>query len=523
MSIASWNLLGLTDAAGALSLIVKVTLVLGVAYVAAALLRSRTAAARHFVWLLALGSVLALPLLARTPRIAVETPYWPAVASAVPAARPALKAARGAFVSVNDIDVAVPARTPAAERPARAELARWIPVLWLAGLLFVLGWQALGHLGLWRLSRASSEVTDPRWQWILGHCARQVGVSRTVELRKSAAVGSPLLCGVFQPKVVLPVDAEEWAEDLRRAVALHELAHVARRDALAQRIAGVACAVFWFHPGVWLAARRMRAESERACDDRVLGLGFPAADYAAHLLDVMKSSRALRLSGAVAIGMANRSTLEGRLLALFEKRSRGVLTRRARIVAAGAFALLLFAVAGIRPVARASASGTPAAAPKSSDALALNREQEDEQEGTPYSGTFEMGPGGTLVLRLDAGAGIVVRGWDQRRVQIDGRVGGVDGRRVAVNMTREGDQVSLVVRPKIATSNHFSSSNHFEIHVPRRVDIELRSAGGDLTVEGVQGTIRGATSGGALPVWRVRGGAQLSTGGGEIHVSDSRT
>ena len=36
------------------------------------------------------------------------------------------------------------------------------------------------------------------------------------------------------PVVVLPASADEWTEDRRRAVLLHELSHVAQRDCLAQ-------------------------------------------------------------------------------------------------------------------------------------------------------------------------------------------------------------------------------------------------------------------------------------------------
>jgi hypothetical protein len=93
---------------------------------------------------------------------------------------------------------------------------------------------------------------------------------------------------------VLPASADEWGDDRRRAVLLHELAHVARRDCLVQRIAACACAFYWPHPGVWWAARRLRTERELACDDRVLASGAAARDYAGHLLDIAHAFRARR-------------------------------------------------------------------------------------------------------------------------------------------------------------------------------------------------------------------------------------
>jgi beta-lactamase regulating signal transducer with metallopeptidase domain len=61
----------------------------------------------------------------------------------------------------------------------------------------------------------------------------------------------------------LPLDAEQWSADRRRAVLAHELAHVQRRDWLVQILAAVVCTVYWFHRLSWFAYRRLREESEQ--------------------------------------------------------------------------------------------------------------------------------------------------------------------------------------------------------------------------------------------------------------------
>ena len=109
----------------------------------------------------------------------------------------------------------------------------------------------------------------------------------------------------------------------------HELAHIARGDALSQLVAGFVCALYWFHPLVWIAERRLRAECERACDDRVVSLGTPAPEYAAHLLEVARSARSFGrpvLSVAMARHRSSRPVAGG----AEQKSGAGALLRVAR-------------------------------------------------------------------------------------------------------------------------------------------------------------------------------------------------
>jgi TonB family protein len=141
--------------------------------------------------------------------------------------------------------------------------------------------------------------------------------------------------------VLLPSHAREWAPDRVHAVLCHELAHVQRHDWLVQISAQALLTIVWFNPLMWVACRRLRRESEQACDDAVLDRGVPARDYAAHLLALARKCRRPESPWATALPMAHPSTLERRIAAMLNPGlNRAAPSRRA----AALTAILLLAV-----------------------------------------------------------------------------------------------------------------------------------------------------------------------------------
>jgi hypothetical protein len=176
--------------------------------------------------------------------------------------------------------------------------------------------------------------------------------------QEDAGVVVPLTWGWSHPVVMLPSNATTWTAERQRAVLLHELAHVRRGDWVAQWVAAAACAVFWFDPLVWLAARALRAESERATDDQVLGAGVRPVDYGECLLEFVRLLNATQRSVIMkqAIAIARPPLLEERLRALVDPhRNRRGISRLDLLVLS---ALTVTAVSGLATV-RAIDSATP--------------------------------------------------------------------------------------------------------------------------------------------------------------------
>lgn len=157
-------------------------------------------------------------------------------------------------------------------------------LLYAAGVLAVLTRVACDLFAVRRAARRAAAVDDARWLRDLAAARATLGVRREVRLLVADDWPVPATFGVLCPVVIVPRHALRWRGAHRRALLLHEVAHVRAGDVRALLLARLACALCWFHPAAWLAVRRLRADCELACDDRVLGAGVKRSDYAALLL-----------------------------------------------------------------------------------------------------------------------------------------------------------------------------------------------------------------------------------------------
>src|SRR4029077_12778409 len=172
-------------------------------------------------------------------------------------------------------------------------------------------------------------------------------LSRSVRLLQCRSqLAMPLTWGLFRPVIVLPSGAEHWPEDRRRVVLSHELAHIARHDWLLQICAELVRALYWFHPLAWLAAARLRQESERACDDAVLRTGIAPCLYASQLLDLARTLENSGRAWSTALAIARPSNLERRFAAMLNPS-----INRRRLSLKAKFLIRLFALCFLLPLA----------------------------------------------------------------------------------------------------------------------------------------------------------------------------
>lgn len=377
-----------------LDVLVKGTVLLVVTVAIAFAFRRASASLRHLIWSMSVVGLLLLPLLsvvmpnwtvpglenlARVRGREVPAPQTAPAAPQVsqnrhvsrsPSPTPSTDAHRSTRgVTVGPVEPQMSDRAPrpepasfvgrAAGRTAASQV-NWgslVATMWIVGASVVLATIVLGILQTWWLTYSAEEVRDGPLADMAEDAADQLAVRQRVTLLMSARSVMPMTWGL-SPKVFLPSSANDWTDARIRAVLLHELAHVKRRDYLTQLIARFASALYWFNPLVWFALRQMRIERELACDDLVLNSGSKASEYAEHLLEIARSLVDGSGVPASSIAIARRNRFSERLLAILDA------TRRradvSPVVAASAWVVGLLIVL---PVASATVGSRVPASP----------------------------------------------------------------------------------------------------------------------------------------------------------------
>jgi beta-lactamase regulating signal transducer with metallopeptidase domain len=148
--------------------------------------------------------------------------------------------------------------------------------LWLAGTVGVLMVSAASALRTRRLV-ARGAPAGPVVERLVAAEARRAGLQRPPATVMVDARISPMICCASRSVLVLP--RAYWAEldDAgRRAVVLHELSHLRRLDHWVCRAQVLVAALYWWHPLVWVARRRLHEEADLCCDAWVTRL-LPAS------------------------------------------------------------------------------------------------------------------------------------------------------------------------------------------------------------------------------------------------------
>lgn len=278
------------------SIFLQSSLLIAALFILDHFLRPRvTAAFRHALWLLVLIKLVLPPTLA----FPTSPGYW--LRDKARAARTATKPAE---VVVRYTDVKITG-VPSVQPPPPPSLtgAGALVFVWGVTATMLFCFLAARSFAVRRLVRDAS-MGSPELVTLLQSCCREISFGHVPLLKISISSGSPAVCGLLRPVVLIPASLVGQISSAKmRPILLHEVLHLQRRDLLVNGLQSLLQILFWFHPLLWLANRKIRTVREEAVDERVMMLTrthpdlYPGTLIEVARLNLCKPNTALALMG----------------------------------------------------------------------------------------------------------------------------------------------------------------------------------------------------------------------------------
>jgi len=197
--------------------------------------------------------------------------------------------------AANSLTTIAPAIAPDATE--RLSPASCFLMFHLVGTFAFLGWISSQFYKLHCLVRTSQAIDASS---LFGHDFAIKNLLRGIRLQQNPNAHCPMAFGVIRPTIMLPSSLVESDPSRLRAIVLHEVAHIRRRDILARWLEIPVLAVWWFHPILWILSRSISNVREDCCDDFSVDSGATNEyEYCQTLLHVAQhvvSSQGTRLS-----------------------------------------------------------------------------------------------------------------------------------------------------------------------------------------------------------------------------------
>ncbi len=281
----------------------QIGLLVGIAGLAPALLRMRSARARLAYYHALLAACLLLPLIQNWKRESVTV-----------------------TAQIGQSTVAVGAPSPTSSR--RWPLREAALLLLAAGMLVGVGRLGAGFWRLRRLRRTSRPFE--------GALAADIGVTVLV----SPEIHSPVTFGFFEPVILLPERFPDLDSRAREAILYHELLHVMRHDWPYTVGEELVRAVFWFHPAIWWLLGEIGLAREETVDREVIERTASREEYVDALLAMAGAGDQPDL--ALASPFLRKGHLKRRVFSILKEARMS----RARLLSAFVTAMVVLASAG---------------------------------------------------------------------------------------------------------------------------------------------------------------------------------
>lgn len=258
-------------------------------------LRNKSAHVRYLLWLIVLAKCLVPPLftvpLAILPQEKIEPASMAPMVEIVLPGPKVPDTTMAESTNLPSVSFEMPPLPMVQERRLRFTIREWLAIGWIVGsgvfLVFNLLRALRANLWLWRRRKAlPAELRSNIENLFSAHDIRSFPDVWLVE-----GFNQPFVWGLVRGSIYLPVDFLKINKtEHQRSVLGHELSHILRFDAAVNILQVIAQGIFWFHPFVWWANRKIRTEREKCCDEMAVArLNTSPRDYSTAILETLST------------------------------------------------------------------------------------------------------------------------------------------------------------------------------------------------------------------------------------------
>ncbi len=162
-------------------------------------------------------------------------------------------------------------------------ISHLLAIIWITGFLLFAFFFICAYLKNYKMF---SQIPDIENELISGWIQNNVHIKRSISIKYSPKMKSPLTYGLIHPVILLPYRSEQLSERQKNYILMHEYIHIKNYDNLFKQIALFAICLNWFNPFCWIMLILLNRDIELACDEEVIKyLGLcNRSDYAMTLI-----------------------------------------------------------------------------------------------------------------------------------------------------------------------------------------------------------------------------------------------
>jgi ankyrin repeat protein/beta-lactamase regulating signal transducer with metallopeptidase domain len=252
------------------------------------LLRNRSAHIRYLLWLIVLAKCLIPPLFAMPIAVLPQkTPTLPISFIATPSVEmfthePAVRQSEHPVTNV---------QPEKQRRTIKLSTNQIVALIWMAGIVIFSFVAIIKALRTNHWLKEQRRALPAKLKTDIEESLVALNPKSLPKLWLLNGIGQPFVWGLLRGDIYLPTDFTKLKDSKQRKDILgHEISHVLRFDAAVNMLQVIAQAIFWFHPFVWWANRKIRAEREKCCDEMAIArMGAIPKDYSKAIVNILVS------------------------------------------------------------------------------------------------------------------------------------------------------------------------------------------------------------------------------------------